>query len=137
MSEDEMENWINQQEDDYDYSYDTGKETLNQYFRETFKPTSKIIDNNFSFFESLKNIIEIFVLGHSISNVDLPYFKHLAKSVSPDAIWNVSYFDNEEYKRINMTLLTIGINQKNLAYFKLFDIQENNNQLKLNFDLLT
>jgi len=61
-----------------------GQELINQYFKKTFKPTKKIISDNKTFFENLKyiDIEKVYVLGHSIANVDIEYFKEINKNIS-------------------------------------------------------
>lgn len=126
----DYEKWY-AENDDWDYSYDTGKESLWRYFELTFKPTQTIIKNNSSFFNNLKNIESIYILGHSISQIDLPYFKELANSVNKSVTWNVSYYNSNEKKRHLETLKSIGITEDNIKQFELVDIQKNNRQLKL------
>ncbi len=114
-----------------DYSYDTGKASLWRYFELTFKPTQTIIKRNYLFFNSLKTIKSIYVLGHSISQIDLPYFKELVKSVNKSVTWNVSYYSSQEKERHFETLKSIGVIENNINLFELMDIQKNNKQLKL------
>lgn len=47
------------------------------------------------FFESLKNVSQIIVLGHSLSRVDWPYFQTIARK-APAANWQISFFDESE-----------------------------------------
>lgn len=133
LSDEELEIW-HDQHDDYDYSYDTGKETLMQYFKDTYKPTQEIIKRHASFFKSIAHISEVFVLGHSISPVDLTYFDHIVKSIDKDVKWVVSLYDTRERKRHLETLKSLNIEEDNITLFELTDIQENNNQLKINFN---
>lgn len=117
----------------WDYSYDTGKETLFHYFLLTYKPTEKVIQNNRSFFDSLKNVESVFVLGHSIAAVDLPYFEELVKSLKETVIWNVSFFNYSEKVRHLETLKDLGIPEERIIQFELTAIQKSNVQLKLSF----
>lgn len=50
---------------------------LDGYFSATFKPSEQLIQRNHQFFDRLCNIQEVCVLGHSLSDVDTPYFKAL------------------------------------------------------------
>ena len=62
--------------------------------------TRKYADHNImvnrDFFESLSDITEIVVLGHSFSDVDFPYFVEIKKRVSDNCKWYVSYYYNSE-----------------------------------------
>ena len=59
-------------------------------FDKTFKPTARIIADDASWFGSLADIDDIRVLGHSLSDVDLPYLEQIVAHVRPDAPWRVS-----------------------------------------------
>ena len=117
----------------FDYSYSTGEETLMRYFQATWKPTGIIIEEKLKFFNGLKNIKEIWVLGHSISKIDLPYFAQICKSIDPMVEWRVSFYSAEEYKNLQNTLVQIGIDQNRITMFKLEDIQLNYKQLRFDF----
>ena len=64
---------------------------LDTYFSATFKPYDQLIQRNRQFFDRLLDIQEVCVLGHSLSDVDEPYFKALltVPSVSR-ARWSVA-----------------------------------------------
>ncbi|WP_128330113.1 bacteriophage abortive infection AbiH family protein [Apibacter sp. HY039] len=117
----------------YDYSYDTGKDTLLQYFSTTFKPTKEIIKTNSNFFSKLDSVTEIFVLGHSLSNVDIPYFEEIIKKTPSNTKWFVSFYNSIEKQKHFDTLTNLGVNHKLITQFELEDIQLNNKQLKINF----
>jgi hypothetical protein len=50
------------------------------------KPVKEVLEKNGYWFDSLANISEIVVIGHSLNKIDLPYFKRLAESM-PKAMW--------------------------------------------------
>ncbi|MBB1482003.1 bacteriophage abortive infection AbiH family protein [Pseudoalteromonas sp. SG41-2] len=110
LSDDDLEHWMEYQSDQYDYSFERGKDAINQYFSATFKGTEQIIKNNEDFFAKLGNIDEVYVLGHSLADVDLPYFQKLAQSVKPDANWIATFYnpDDEEVHRETLTRLGIA-----------------------------
>lgn len=62
------------------------------------KDTAAIIDEHLSFFDDLKDIDRIVILGHSLSVVDWPYFKVIAERC-PSATWEVSYHGDAGIKR--------------------------------------
>ena len=132
LTEEECERWY-EEHDSYDYSYDTGKETIMKYYKDTFKPTNEIIIRHNSFFSKLIEIDEVNILGHSLSNVDLPYFKEIVKHIKPSVNWNVSYYDNKEIKSHLKSLLELGLNEQNIILFEMEDQLINNKQLKINF----
>ncbi|ARR50950.1 hypothetical protein ETN89_18730 [Photobacterium damselae subsp. damselae] len=109
LSEEDLERWMEYQSDQYDYSYERGKDAINQYFSATFKGTEQIIKNNEDFFAGLGNVDEVFVLGHSLAEVDLPYFQKLAESVKTDAKWVATYYDPDDQQTHYDTLTGLGI----------------------------
>lgn len=109
LSDEDLERWMDYQSDQYDYSFELGKNAINQYFSATFKGTDQIIKNNEDFFARLGNIDEVYVLGHSLADVDLPYFQKLAQSVKPDAQWVATFYDPDDEKVHCDTLTGLGI----------------------------
>lgn len=130
LNDEEQMEWY-EQNDDYEYSYDTGKDTIYQYFSRSFKPSEKIIEDNSEYFSALTEISSIHVLGHSLSEVDLPYIRKIKESVDPDAIWHVSFYGAAEKRSRLSTLLSIGLKEENIRLFELREIQIANAQLEL------
>lgn len=74
-----------------------------------YKDTNKIINENEAFFLSLKYIKEIIVLGHSLNDIDLPYFKHIIKIVGNDIKWKISYHYDTEYEEMKEKMKSFGV----------------------------
>ena len=147
----DLEKWYSQNVY-WEYSYSTGKDTIMKYFAKNYKPTKLIIEINQPFFSELHSINEIYILGHSLSKVDLPYFEEIIKSVHPGAKWFTSYHNtekveskqnnnnineeknNSEGKKHLDTLINLGIDKSSISLFQLKEIQLNFGQLKLNFE---
>lgn len=88
-----------------------GEAIENVYLQSTIKDTGKIIEENELFFSTLSNIKRIFVLGHSLSDIDKVYFEKISDSIDENCHWVVSYYsDNERCSHINF-LIEIGINK--------------------------
>ena len=68
-----------------------GAEIIDRYFKSTFKPTEKIIAENAGRFAAIADVDDIRVLGHSLSDVDLPYLRTIAASVGRGAQWRISF----------------------------------------------
>ncbi len=97
----------------YEYqAYDNIAQTVNN----EQKQVSEIINKNRSFFKSLANVDKIVVYGHSLSEVDLPYFKEVSKNVKDDAEWYFSlYFnnlqeENEALGKVNKMIRYLNLN---------------------------
>lgn len=69
-----------------------GNQIVGSYFSATFKPTAQIIARNQPFFANLKSIREIFVMGHSLAEVDNPYFAEIIRNIDSSSVrWTISY----------------------------------------------
>lgn len=128
----EKNEWF-KKNDNWDYSFDTGKENLCEYYIETYKHTSELIRNNLCFFEGLKKINRVIVLGHSLCDIDLPYFKEVIKNTPSSTKWVLSFYSKKDYMKISRQLSYLGLKQENVELIKLEDIQINNRQLKFDF----
>ena len=87
-------------------------------FHSFYKPVEEIIGTNLNTFELLTNIKNIFVLGHSLNPIDIPYFKQIS-SRSKNAQWNVTYYHTSEKRKNLSTLTEMGISPKNIRLFQL------------------
>jgi hypothetical protein len=69
-----------------------GYDLVDDYFARTFKPTVRIIAEQQPFFASLSNVEEIYVLGHSLAEVDLPYYEQILDHIDRDSVrWTISF----------------------------------------------
>ena len=59
------------------------------------KPVNEVLERNEIFFNSLEHTSEIFIIGHSLNKIDLPYFKNLAER-APSAKWMICCYSTEE-----------------------------------------
>ena len=57
-----------------------------------------IIKKHRSFFDELTTIKYIFVIGHSLSEVDYPYFEEICKKTN--AKWYIGYHSLDDLKRL-------------------------------------
>lgn len=71
-------------------------EVIKDYFRVTYKDTESIIEKNRYFFKSLADITEVFILGHSLSDIDMDYFVKVRECVSPWCRWYISYYSEDD-----------------------------------------
>ncbi|MCL1148072.1 bacteriophage abortive infection AbiH family protein [Shewanella marinintestina] len=120
LTAEQYEQWRQDMAEQYDYSLELGKDTIMSYFTETFKGTRAIIEKHTDFFNDLKNVEEVFVLGHSLADVDLPYFEELVKSTDPDATWIATYYSETDKNNHFDTLSSLGI--RNISVVKIEEI---------------
>ncbi len=92
-----------------------GQRLIDQYFQKTFKPTSKIIKNNSPFFASLSGLEKIFVMGHSVSEVDHPYFREVIANIDPSRVrWKISYYGDLE--SLQNRVMKLGLPSASIEY---------------------
>lgn len=101
----------------YTDSQNASKMILAQYY----KDTKSIMKKHDYFFNNLSHIIEIIILGHSINEIDMPYFKYLHK-VLPNVSWLISYYGDNEKQKIQVNLTKADINAS-VRFFTLREMQ--------------
>jgi hypothetical protein len=109
--------WRSTARDSFNYGLDPeavdsrvieGNEAIDQYFKKTFKPTDQIIRDSQFFFETLCDVQEIIVMGHSLAPIDLPYFREVIRHIDPAKVsWRVSYYDDLDSTRAKFSQLGV------------------------------
>jgi hypothetical protein len=83
---------------------------LDNYFSQTFKPSEKLIRAHQAFFDQLGAIETVHVLGHSLSDVDLPYLQALLRVPSVAAArWYVACRSEDERPEKCARLGALGV----------------------------
>lgn len=123
LSDEELDQWNEQMADQYEYSYDSAKSEILTYYTKSFKNSKDVISDNYGFFSEINNILNVFVLGHSISNVDIEYFKMIKSRIAKKAIWNVAYYSDLEKKNHLQTLTDLGIDAQNINQIRIEDLK--------------
>lgn len=109
LNDEEHDQWLEHMADSYDHSYELGKNELLNYFSQSFKETNSIINDNQSFFETVQNIKEVIILGHSLSEIDMPYIIKIFNSITKDAKWVATYYSEDEKLTHEETLKGLSI----------------------------
>lgn len=95
---------------------------LDKYFKDTFKPTTEIIELNSDFFTSINSVKEVFVLGHSMRQVDHDYFKAVLSSIDSNARWAITYFSDDCLIDIKSQCQLLGINLSKVKFVKMNEL---------------
>lgn len=110
------------EEIEYNYSDDTGMPSTEQEWGEEAwryaklplnqfrKKTEQVIKENKTQFLKYKNLENIYVLGHSLADVDLPYFE-LIHEKNKKAKWYVSYYNDSEQDYMCAQLKKVGVQE--------------------------
>jgi hypothetical protein len=110
-------------DNDEDIRIVQGQQSIEEYFKLSYKQTDKIINDNKDFFIRLSQIDKVTILGHSMSDVDIPYFKRILQSTNPkNTIWQISYFGEPEKIRLQEQFKKLGIKSDMICYSKIENI---------------
>lgn len=102
---------------DEDVRITEAKDIIKSYFKETYKDTKTIIQTNRLFFTSLNTVDEIFILGHSLSDIDFEYFNEISKNVSLNCNWYISYHDERDLKKAKKLVDLLNLHSYTLFEF--------------------
>jgi len=101
------------QNEDDDVRIVEGENIITEYFTYTYK--DKIINFYQDFWNGLEQVNEIHILGHSLSNIDLPYFEMINKKTNANCPkWYFSYYSTEELEHHKKQLLSLGVPNSNI-----------------------
>jgi hypothetical protein len=116
-----------EEEDEYygeqDFREQQANDIIKNYFKRTYKNVKAIIEHNESYFKQFKGIQKVYVLGHSISEIDIPYFKEVKKYVDTNCKWYVSYYTENEISVMRNNLNGLGIT--NIQFIELNQLKRN------------
>ena len=118
----EYERWVEWKSDQYDYSIERGKDEVRSYFQKSFKPSQDVISQNITFFDKINDYKTIYVLGHSLADVDRAYFDKVVASVSLKAVWVVTYFRSTEKKARKNRMKEFGIKKRQVVLVQMKDL---------------
>lgn len=99
-----------------------GNDLIDRYFEDTFKPTDALITRNQNFFGALGEVANVYVWGHSLSDVDLSYFAEIDKSTrSVCPTWHVSHYSSSSISINAAAMAKVGVHASNVRHHKLFE----------------
>ena len=123
LNDEELYEWKEAQSDVFDFSIEKGRDELIQYFSNSFKATSVLIQKNQPFFDLLTNIKKVYVLGHSLGEVDAEYFKKIISSINNNETkWLASYHNTNEIEEKRNKLLSYGLLEKQIQILEMNEI---------------
>lgn len=96
------------------------------YYERTLKDVEYFKRTNNSFFKQLNGITEIFVVGHSLGDVDKVYFQEIKNNVGDDIMWNISYHEESDKEVYKDSILSLGVKDENIRMLhtdEFFDLE--------------
>lgn len=73
---------------------------IKSFFKTTYKDTMKIIEQNKMFFLQQNPWRKVFVLGHSLSEIDFDYFREIRKNTLQNCEWIISAYSSDDKNRV-------------------------------------
>mgnify|MGYP001777100216 FL=1 len=81
------------------------------------KDSTSIIHQNQEFFDSLSDMEQVIVYGHSFYEVDWPYMKEIVKHIGISKLWAISYYKSKDLEQINSFIKEVSL--ENVRTFNL------------------
>ena len=94
------------------------------------KDTASIIQQNSRFFDALHDVGEVFVLGHSMASVDMPYFRRVKECVQPGTVWTMSVYDERDRQRKLQAVSELQLPEGKVNFIRLEELSD---QKRLDF----
>lgn len=115
-----IETQENYASDDHDVRTTEGQDIINNYFQATFKPIDDLLIQHDDFFERLAEIANIYVWGHSLSSVDIPYFEAVIDATRVGKPhWHISYFSEGEKLHHQSVMDNLGVSKHEVTFLQL------------------
>jgi hypothetical protein len=96
--------------EDQDVRVTEANKILDEYFSRTYKPTAQILRSHKEFFAGLAGVSEIYVVGHSLSEVDRPYIREIVNATKyAHPKWVVTYYKSDSIPTLKESLLSAGV----------------------------
>lgn len=87
---------------------------LTDYCSKTYKDVKNYIDQLLSLkFDAVERVI---IIGHSLGDVDLPYFEEVKKRVNENTEWHVYYYGENDINNFRDKLNQIGIIEQYIKF---------------------
>ncbi|NOI54723.1 hypothetical protein F0248_16750 [Vibrio crassostreae] len=101
----------------------SGYQIVDEYFSRTYKSTTSVLRQNEIFFSSLSGVRDIYILGHSMSYVDLEYFRIIASQVNSDANWYITFHKPEDQIYLSRAITELGLHEGNIQFIKMEQVK--------------
>lgn len=108
-------NWKSQMR--YD-AIDNTSRLIEEYYANSAKKTSDVIKKYRSVFDGCGLIRRIVVIGHSLSDVDYPYFTEIIRNTN-NVKWYLSWFDSRSLKSIKTFVEKMSIPYDRITVFQI------------------
>ena len=87
------------------------------WMNKEYKDSESIVSHNEDFFSSLNDVKQVIVIGHSLNEVDLPYFRRIVQETGPDILWKFSFYGDEDVVKIQKFIADEGLRNVKIVHF--------------------
>lgn len=95
----------------YPVSGEAHEKNIIRHYENSEKKTWEIIEENSQFFTNdIIDIKKIYVLGHSMNDIDMPYFRKIKECTDDNNIWYITWFGEDDKINKKNQAATLGIN---------------------------
>ena len=101
-------------DDEFDEGAKSIYNAIAKFYERILKDTNRQINIHRDFFENFSDITSVNIIGHSMSNVDLPYFQSVKLYSSDKIKWNIYCYDKDEQDSMKERLLSIGVMEEKI-----------------------
>lgn len=108
---------VSSEDEDMMLYEENGKIQIIEAMNKLAKDVKGVMSRHMGFFKSLSNIQHVIVYGHSLSDIDRPYFRLIKDSISPKADWLFSKHSKKDISQINSLTTGLEINNWNSFQF--------------------
>lgn len=91
---------------------------IEEYYEESLKKTRDVLNKHKRYFNQLKAVEHVIVIGHSLSNVDYPYFEEIINNVPRNINWYLTYYNDYDIEKIGVFIKHFNINKDNVRLLK-------------------
>lgn len=99
-----------------DEKFDEGEASIHRavvnYLKSIYKDIKWIIGLHQTFWDKLKNVDKVVIIGWSAGTADLPYLRKISESISKNTKWYAYCYDNKAYKVLNAAMIEEDIEGK-------------------------
>ena len=86
------------------------------FYKRTLKDTKMILTLNHDFFNRIYGIEEVIVIGHSMGEVDLPYFRKVVDVAGNSVPWTVLYHSNNEISYLEKSVKRLDVKNVTMKF---------------------
>lgn len=103
--------------------FDEKETSICKVIKEYYEKTLKNVNNRIPMLSRIEylNFIDIFVVGHSLSGVDIPYFRYMDVKTSKKLNWNIVFYKEEEIIKMRKSLKSMGISNERINLIPAID----------------